>query len=154
MAEIRTDTTLRWKRDEISASIRFYERQLPRARAYLADVNASIRIFEASGDTAGMARCVDTHRLFKRKEPIAMFKETLAAGPLTTRELAQHIMKAKGLDPADRVLAKGIAATLVHALRMQQQRGDDWLGEEDDRGKHIETAERYSTYLFRFSAAK
>ena len=123
MSEIRTVTTLRRKRDEISASIRLYERQLAQARADLAHVTAAIRIFEASGDTAGMARYVDTHRLFKRGEPVALCKEALAGEPMTTRELAQHIMKAKGLDVGDKVLAKGIAATLVHALRMQQQRG-------------------------------
>ncbi len=36
MAEIRTVTTLRFKRDEIIHSIRLYERQLEQARADLA----------------------------------------------------------------------------------------------------------------------
>jgi hypothetical protein len=34
-----------------------------------------------------------------------------------------HVMAAKGLDTADKVLAKGIASQLIHALRMQGQRG-------------------------------
>lgn len=123
MAEIRTVTTLRRKRDEISASIRLYERQLAQARADLAHVTAAIRIFEASGDVADMARYVDTHRLFKRGEPIALCKQALAKGPMTTRELAHHVMKAKGLDVGDKVLAKGIGNSLIHALRMQHQRG-------------------------------
>lgn len=101
MAEIRTVTTLRRKRDEISASVRLYERQLAQARVDLAHVTAAIRIFEALGDLAGMARYVDTHRLFKPGEPVALCKEALASGPMTTRELAQQVMKAKGLDPAD-----------------------------------------------------
>jgi hypothetical protein len=32
-------------------------------------------------------------------------------------------MKAKGLDVGDKVLAKGIGNSLIHALRMQHQRG-------------------------------
>jgi hypothetical protein len=45
MAEIRTVTTLRYKHDEIVASIKLYERQLEQARADLAHVMAAIRIF-------------------------------------------------------------------------------------------------------------
>ncbi len=123
MAEIRTVTTLRSKRDEIVASIRLYERQLEQARADLAHVSAAIRIFEASGDTKDMPRYVDVHRLFKRGEPIAICKAALANGPMTTRELAQHLMRAKGLDTGDKVLAKAIGNRLIHSLRMQAQRG-------------------------------
>lgn len=122
MAEIRTVTTLRSKRDEIAASIRLYEQQLAQARADLSHVTAAIRIFEASGDPKGMARYVDTHRLFKRGEPMALCKEALASGPKTTRELAKHVMAAKGLDTGDKVLAKGIGSQLIHALRMQAHR--------------------------------
>jgi hypothetical protein len=42
MAEIRTVTTLRRKRDEIAASIRLYEQQLGQARADLAHVTAAV----------------------------------------------------------------------------------------------------------------
>jgi hypothetical protein len=38
MAEIRTVTTLRRKRDEIAVSVRLYERQLEQAKADLAHV--------------------------------------------------------------------------------------------------------------------
>ncbi len=48
MSEIRTVTTLRRKRDEISASIRLYEKKLEQARADLAHVTAAIRIFSAT----------------------------------------------------------------------------------------------------------
>ena len=123
MAEIRTVTTLRAKRDEIVHSIRLYERQLEQARADLAHVTAAIRIFEATGNRKDMPRYVDIHRLFKHREPIALCKAALANGPMTTRELAQHLMKTKGLDTTDKVLAKSIAYRLIHALRMQAQRG-------------------------------
>jgi hypothetical protein len=50
-------------------------------------------------------------------------REALATGPKTTRELAAYVMKAKGLDPADKVLAKSIGNQLIHTLRMQRSRG-------------------------------
>jgi hypothetical protein len=123
MAEIRTVTTLRTKRDEILHSIRLYERQLEQARADLAHVTAAIQIFEAGGNAKDMPRYVDVHRLFKRGEPIALCKAALASGPKTTRELARYVMQARGLDADDKVLAKSIANRLIHALRMQNQRG-------------------------------
>jgi hypothetical protein len=43
MAEIRTLTTLNYKRDEIGHSIHLYERQLEQARAELAHVTAAIK---------------------------------------------------------------------------------------------------------------
>lgn len=47
----------------------------------------------------------------------------LASGPKSTRELALHIMQSKGLDTGDKVLAKAVAAQLIHSLRMQALRG-------------------------------
>jgi uncharacterized protein (UPF0147 family) len=53
MAEIRTVTTLRRKRDEIRRAISNYERKLDQAKADLAHIAAAIHIFEAKGgDTA------------------------------------------------------------------------------------------------------
>jgi hypothetical protein len=123
MAEIRTVTTLRSKRDEIELSIRLYEGRIKQARADLAHINAAIKIFEASGDPQEMGRYVDTHRLMKRGEPIDLCKEALASGPKSTRELALYVMEAKSLDTGDKVLAKAVAAQLIHSLRMQALRG-------------------------------
>jgi hypothetical protein len=123
MAEIRTVTTLRYKRAEIEKSISDYEKRIEQARADLSAINAAISIFEASGDPKGFPAYVDVHRLFKRGEPIALCKQALADGPMTTRQLALYVMKAKGLDQGDKVLAKSIGLRLIHALRMQSQRG-------------------------------
>lgn len=123
MAEIRTVTTLTSKRDEILAAIANYEKRLDQARADLSHLNATIAMFEASGEPSGAAPYVDTHRLFKRGEPIALCKEALASGPKTTKELALHVMAAKGLDTGDRVLAHAMASRLIHGLRMQAKRG-------------------------------
>jgi hypothetical protein len=42
---------------------------------------------------------------------------------MNTRALAVAILKAKGLDMGDRVLAKSVAERIIHALRMQHKRG-------------------------------
>jgi hypothetical protein len=89
----------------------------------LAHVTAAIRIIEASGRPADIARYVDTYRLFKRGEPWAICQTALASGPKDTRELAVELMKAKGMDTADTVLAKGLTNRLIHSLRMQEGRG-------------------------------
>src|SRR4051812_28856603 len=78
MAEIRTVTTLRRKRDEILGAIKLYERQLGQARADLAHVMAAIRIFEASGDPKDLPRYADLHRIFSRGETWAICHAALA----------------------------------------------------------------------------
>ena len=124
MPEIRTVTTLARKRAQIAASIKLYERQLAQARSDLAHVEATIRIFDASGKPSDIARYVDGYRLFKRGEPWAICSEALAKrGPLDTRELAFALMAAKGMDTGDAVLAKGLTNRLIHSLRMQEHRG-------------------------------
>lgn len=52
-----------------------------------------------------------------------MAKQALANGPKTTRELATYVMKAKGLDVGDKILAKAVAQRLIHPLRMQLAQG-------------------------------
>jgi hypothetical protein len=123
MAEIRTVTTLRRKRSEILGSIVNYKKRLAQAEADLAHINAAITIFEASGDPKGFPAYVDVHHLFKRGEAVAIFKKALEAGPLDTRQLALAVIKAKGLDPGDKVLAKSVGYKLIHALRLQQKSG-------------------------------
>jgi hypothetical protein len=123
MAEILTVTTLRSKRDEIAHSIQLYEHRLEQARADLAHVAAVIRIFEAGGDPKDMALYVDTHRLFKYGELPALCKVALADSPMTTRDIALHVVKAKGLNADDKVLVRGVAYRLIHSLRSQARAG-------------------------------
>ncbi|MGC1863520.1 MAG: hypothetical protein WA733_20970 [Methylocystis sp.] len=123
MTEIRTVTTLRRKRDEITAVIKLYERQLAQARADLAHVNAAMRVFEAEG-TRDFQAYIDVHRVFSYREKWPLCEAALREhGPMTTKELALHLMAAKGLDTDDNVLARTIANRLIHSLRMQAMRG-------------------------------
>ena len=123
MPEIRTVTTLVKKRDEIRTSIRMYEKRIAQARSDLSHVSAVMRLFEASGKPQDLARYVDGYRLFKRGEPWAICAAALTKGPLSTKELALELMKAKGMDLRDSVLAKTIGHRFIHSLRMQEQRG-------------------------------
>ena len=87
MAEIRTVTTLRRKRDEILAVIRLYERQLDQARADLAHVTAAMRIFEAE-DVSKMPAYMDVHRVFAHKEKWPLYEEALE----TVCELIERVI--------------------------------------------------------------
>jgi hypothetical protein len=123
MSEIRTVTTLRRKRDEITAIIKLYERQLKQAHADLAHVNAAMRIFAAE-DTRDFQAYVDVHRVFAYREKWALCEQALKEyGALTTKELALRVMAKKGLDTNDKVLARTVANLLIHSMRMQATRG-------------------------------
>jgi hypothetical protein len=123
MAEIRTVTTLRRKRAEIISAIAQYEKRVSQARADLSHVNACIALFEVSGEPGALTPYIDTHRLFARGELMHLCKDALASGPKTTKELALYVMKAKGLDIGDKVLARALASRMIHALRQQWRRG-------------------------------
>jgi len=105
MAEIRTVTTLRRKRDEIRRAIRNYERKLDQARANLTHLIAAIAIFEAKGGDDSLPAYADLHRLFRYGEAFKFCQQALASGSKTTRELAVYVYvaNAKGLDGGDAV---------------------------------------------------
>jgi hypothetical protein len=63
-----------------------------------------MRIFDAGEDVKPY---VDIHRTFKRTEKIALCREALADGSMTTKELSLFLMRKKGLDAGDKVLLKG-----------------------------------------------
>jgi hypothetical protein len=117
MAEIRTVTTLTKKRDEIARSIIAYERKLAQARADLSHVNATLAIFAGGGEPGGHRVYVDLARVFTYGEIARLCIAELAAGERTTRELAAALMASKGLDTADRVLAKSVCLSVVMSMR-------------------------------------
>lgn len=114
MAEIRTVTTLRAKRDEIARVIAGYEGRLEKVRADLAHVEATIAIFESADNV---------QRLFRHGEAVAICKAALRQGPLKTRQLVLHIMEAKELNATDTALAKTIAKRLINTLGQLRRRG-------------------------------
>jgi hypothetical protein len=123
MAESLTLTALRNKRDDIERAIALYQRKIKSAQRDLAHVNATMRLFEI-GERSQFPVYVDTLRLFRRGEIVAICKTALAKeGPLDTRELAVRVIRAKGMDANDTVLRQSIALRIVQALRLQAKRG-------------------------------
>lgn len=122
MAEIRTVTTLIAKRDEIERAILSYDKALAQAHVDLAALNATIAHFQRTDDASDVTPYFDLHRLFKRGEMMVIARAALEAeGELSTVELAQRIIVAKGFDTGNHILRKAIAFRLVHALRLALQ---------------------------------
>jgi hypothetical protein len=118
-------TTLRSKRDAIEQTIAAYRKKIEAARRDLAHVNATLRMFESPEGRTQFPVYMDTLRLFRRGEIVAICKAALAnEGPLDTRELALRVIHSKGLDGEDSVLRKSIAFRIVQALRLQAKRGE------------------------------
>jgi hypothetical protein len=123
MAEIQTVTTLRSKRAEIVRAIALYERQLARARADLASVDATLAIYEASGDPGSLPPYADVRSLFRPGELMTLCKAALRAEPMTTRQIVLYIMRAKEMNAGDGVLAKAISSRLINALGQSRRKG-------------------------------
>ena len=122
MAEIRTVTTLTKKRDEITRAIIGYERKLAQARADLSHVNATLAIFAGGDEPHALRVYVDLKRVFTYGEIARLCIAELAAGERTTRELADALMTAKGLDTGDRVLAKSVCLSVIMSMRSCERR--------------------------------
>lgn len=127
--------TLRRKRNEIRDAITAYEAKLREARADLAHVLATLRLFEASGEPADFPACVDLNRVFRRGEATEFCIATLRAeGPLDTRELTGRLMKAKGLNASDKVISQAVSLRIVQSLRVRAKRRKEIGGSLRRRG--------------------
>jgi hypothetical protein len=122
MTEPQVINTLRAKADRLAAHIASLEGEMAAARTALANVNATIVLFEAPDATSAHPLLMDVNRLFKRREIGLLCAEALQAGPMDTRALALYIIRKKGFDEADRHLRKAVAYRVVQALRMQEKR--------------------------------
>lgn len=123
MGEIRTVTTLRRKRDEVRRSIKLYEKRLDQARADLAHLSAAIAIFESKSGDITLPAYADIQRLFRYGEAFKLCTAALASGPMTTKELAVYVAKAKGLNGTDAVMRRTMARHLIHSLRLRAKQG-------------------------------
>src|SRR3954447_15982386 len=99
MAEPLVITTLRAKRADIESTVTTLEDRLKQARADLAHVNATIRLFELRDTGPAHVRAyMSLNRVFARGELRKLCKEALTAAgrPLTTRELTDYVIQSKG----------------------------------------------------------
>jgi hypothetical protein len=132
MADPHILSTLRRKRDEIETVIAAYQGKIEDAQRDLAAVNATLRVFELTGEPQEFPVYADLGRLWKRGEIVAVCRDALTKeGPLDTRELALRVINAKGLDEADKVLRQTISFRIVQALSIAAKRGK--IGSEGKR---------------------
>ena len=123
MAEALYIVMLRNRRDRIRDAINGYEKALNQAQADLAHINATLRLFAATGDPEDFPAYIDLTRVFRRGETTALCLAALAKeGPLDTRELTLRVMKAKRLNTGYKVLAQALALRVVQTLRMRAKR--------------------------------
>jgi hypothetical protein len=124
MSDPQVLVTLRRKRDAINEAIKLYEDKLAQARRDLANVSATIRLFEVGDEPLQFPVYMDIGRLFRPREIGKLCHAALALeSPLDTRELALRVMRAKGMDESDKVLRSSVAHRVVQALSMQLKRG-------------------------------
>jgi len=125
MAEPYAITTLRRKRKEIESVIKAYEAKLDEARRDLSAVNTTLRLFEPNTDPKKLPVYGEGWRRFKKGEVVKLCRAALAVeSPLSTRELAVRIIRAKGMDEGDKVLRKAVAYRIGQVLRGASRRGD------------------------------
>ena len=115
--------TLRTKADELRAYILKLEKALHQAHVDLAHINASITLFEAPPAGTQFPLRFNLGRLFKGRELGKLCREALAQRPHSTRELAEYVIAAKGLDASDKHFRYSVALRVVNAMRMAEKRG-------------------------------
>jgi hypothetical protein len=126
---------LRRRRDHISGVIAEYERKIKEAQHDLIHIVASLRLFELTGDPSEFPPYIDLNRLLRRGETTKICLAALTAeGPLDTRELTQRVMRAKGVNAGDKVLAQAIALRIVQTLRLKRTKLD---GTEKRKGVSV-----------------
>lgn len=119
MADPHVISTLTTKRSEIERYVRQLEKQLTQARHDLAHVNATMRLFEVNGERTEFPVYVQLKRLFSRGELPRLCREALEASPdseLDTRQLAAHVMAAKGWETTDKALATSVAFRVTQTM--------------------------------------
>jgi hypothetical protein len=115
--------TLNSKRREIEGYIAKLEADLEQARCDLSAILAATAVFSGEGPLP--KSYMNLAKLFPRHELPKLCRAALdaATGPISTREIAAHVIAAKGLDGQDRHLRKAIAYKVVqHMRRLEREK--------------------------------
>jgi len=123
MSEPQVIVTLRNKAQELEAHIAKLEKAADQARLDLAHIKASILMFGAPAAGEQFPMHFNLGRLFKGRELGRMCSAALAIGPQDTRQLAEYVIREKGLDADDKPLRISIQLRVVQAMRMREKRG-------------------------------
>ena len=118
--------TLTEKRNEIEAHIVELRRQLTSAERDLSSVTAVLALYEVSPTTqTRFPAYAHLNRLFAYGEMFRLCKAALeeAGKPLTTREIARAVIRAKGWDEDDAMLRKAVSYRLIQNLTRAAMQG-------------------------------
>jgi hypothetical protein len=114
------------KRAEISSKISHTRAMLRQLIIDLDHVDAAIRLFDPSYDVGGIRQKIPTaaHRALRGDLTRATLDALRdAPGPMTTKELARHVMAERGLNTADVSLLQLFTRRTGALLRHQKKRG-------------------------------
>jgi hypothetical protein len=125
MAELHVIGALRNKRAELAGMLSQLEQQLVQQRANLAHVDATMRLFDPDIRPKDIRpkqpRAHNTW--FRQGECLRLIYDELreATQPVTTRELAERIMRVKAIPAADDQRRERIQQTLLASLNRAKQ---------------------------------
>ena len=125
MAELHVIGALRNKRAELAGMLRQLEQQLGQQRANLAHVDATMRLFDPNIRPTDIRPKQPRERnaWFRPGECLRLIYDELreATQPVTTRELAERIMRVKAIPAADNNRRERIQKTLLASLNRAKQ---------------------------------
>ena len=117
MAEPHVIGALRNKRAELAGMLRQLEQQLGQQRANLAHVDATMRLFDPNirPNDIRPKQPRERNTWFRPGECLRLIYDELreATQPVTTRELAERIMRVKAIPPADNDRRERVQKTLL-----------------------------------------
>lgn len=125
MAELHVIGALRNKRAELDGILRQLEQQLAQQRANLAHVDATMRLFDPDIRPKDIRPKQPRERnaWFRQGECLRLIYDQPreATQPVTTRELAERIMRVKAIPPADDQRRERVQKTLLASLNRAKQ---------------------------------
>jgi hypothetical protein len=125
MAETQVVSALRNKRAELAGMLRQLEQQLAQQRANLAHVDATMRLFDPDIRPKDIRPKQPRTRnaWFRQGECLRLIYDELreATQPVTTRELAERIMRLKAIPTADNDRRDRIQKTLLASLNRAKE---------------------------------
>jgi hypothetical protein len=124
MAETHVIGALRHKRAELAGMLRQLEQQLTQQRANLAHVDATMQLFDPDIRPKDIRPKQPRARnaWFRQGECLRLIYDELrdATQPMTTRDLAERIMRLKAIPSADNQCRERVQKTLMWTARRRQ----------------------------------
>ena len=125
MAELHVVSALRNKRAELAGMVGQLEQQLARQRTNLAHLDATMRLFDPDirPQEIRPKRQRARSAWFRQGECLRLIYDALrdAAQPLTTRDLAERIMRAKAIPAGDGRRRELIQKTVLGSLNRAKE---------------------------------